>query len=439
MTLENTTTGLEFGEPELVDRSLSENIRGLVGSEILRIAAEIRAQVGQGRPVCNLTVGDFDPKLFPIPTRLLEALRRAYSAGETNYPPSDGIPALRRAVAAYVAREWGVRYPIDSILIASGARPILYAAYRCVVNPGETVVYPVPSWNNNHYAWLSGAKAVEVPTTAEQGFMPTLDQLAPFLPDARMVCINSPLNPAGTVIDPDELRRIAGAVVDENSRRARTGKPSLFLLHDQVYAGLVFGGAKHVHPLAVVPEAAPWVISLDGVSKAFASTGLRVGWVLAAPAMVARMRDLLGHVGAWAPRPEQVAFAEFLDDSAACDDFSTEMRARVYARLEAIDRGLAAMKSAGLPVDRVRPQGAIYMSLRLAVQGRRIAGISISSNEVLRTVLLEKAGIAVVPFQAFGLREETGWFRMSVGAVSLEDIEKALPRLRGLLETVEAV
>jgi len=435
MTRENVAAGLDFGEPALVDASLSANIRGLVGSEILRIAAEIRAQIAQGRPVCNLTVGDFDSKLFPIPARLQDRIRQAYASGETNYPPSDGVPSLRRAVAGYVAREWGVRYPVESVLIASGARPILYAAFRCVVNPGETVVYPVPSWNNNHYAWLSGAKAIEVPTTAESGFMPTVDQLEPYLGEARLLCINSPLNPAGTVISAEELGRITRAVVDENARRQRTGRPSLFLLHDQVYAALVFGEAKHVHPVALVPESAPWVISLDGVSKAFASTGLRVGWVLAAPAVVARMRDLLGHVGAWAPRPEQVAFADFLDDAAACEDFSTEMRARVHARLDALSRGIETMKADGLPVDRVRPQGAIYLSVQLGVVGKRLKGEPITSNEDLRRTLLEHAGIAVVPFQAFGLHAETGWFRISVGAVSLEDIERALPRLRSLLAT----
>jgi aspartate aminotransferase len=147
------------------------------------------------------------------------------------------------------------------------------------------------------------------------------------------------------------------------------------------------------------------------------------------------MRDLLGHVGAWAPRPEQVAFADFLDDAAACEDFRTEMRARVHARLDALDRGIEKMKADGLPVDRVRPQGAIYLSVQLDVVGQRLNGDPITTNEELRRVLLEHAGIAVVPFQAFGLSADTGWFRISVGAVSLEDIERALPRLRSLLET----
>ncbi len=429
---EPTCPPLDFGDPGLVDRSLSERVRGLIGSEILRIAGEIRELAATGRPVCNLTVGDFNPHLFPIPPQLHEGIRKAYESGETNYPPSDGMMILRRAVTDYVAREWGVRYPVESVLIASGARPILYAAYRCVLNPGETVVYPVPSWNNNHYAWISAARAVEIPTTPEQGFMPTLRQIAPHLSEARVVCINSPLNPAGTVIDRDELLAITTAVVEENERRTKQGRQHVFLLHDQVYGALVFGDARHVHPVALVPESAPWVISLDGVSKAFASTGLRVGWVCAAPAVVARMKDLVGHIGAWAPRPEQVAFAEFLRDEAACRTFQAAMRARVQERLDALWRGLTGLKAEGLPVDCVHPQGAIYMSLRLDVVGRMLDGERIRTNEDIRRVLLERAGLAVVPFQAFGLKEDTGWFRMSVGAVTVEDIEQAFPRLRRL-------
>jgi aspartate aminotransferase len=263
--------------------------------------------------------------------------------------------------------------------------------------------------------------------------MPTLEQIAPHLGDARMLCINSPLNPAGTVIDPEELQAITRAVVEENDRRTRAGKPHLFLLHDQVYGALVFGGSKHVHPVSLVPEAAPWVISLDGVSKAFAATGLRVGWVLAAPAVVARMKDLVGHMGAWAPRPEQVAFAEFLSDEAACREFHSDMKARVQERLDALHAGVMRLRSEGLPVDCVHPQGAIYLSLHLDVIGKSLNGVRLETNEELRKALLERAGLAVVPFQAFGLKEDTGWFRLSVGAVTLQDIEQAFPRLRRLL------
>ena len=262
---QDAVPSLEFGAAARIDGSLSERVRGLVGSEILKIAGEIRDRRASGHPVCNLTVGDFDPGLFPIPATLLEGVREALSRGETNYPPSDGVPSLRGAVAGYVARTSGVRYPVESILIASGARPILYAAFRSVLDPGDRVVYTLPSWNNNHYAWLAGAQAVEVPTSAENGFQPTASDLAPHLQTAQLVCLNTPLNPAGTILDEARLRAITGALLEENRRRERLGRRGVFLLFDQVYSALVFGGARQHHPVALFPEAAPWVISLDGV------------------------------------------------------------------------------------------------------------------------------------------------------------------------------
>lgn len=433
----DTLTSLDFGKPETVDRSLSDSVRGLVGSEILKIASDIRKLVASGASVCNLTVGDFNSAHFPIPQVLLEGIRKALEDGQTNYPPSDGVMELREAVAEFVAREWGARYPVESILIASGARPILYSTYRCVLNPGDKVIYPVPSWNNNHYAWISGAESVVVTTHPEDGFMPTLEQLQPHLGQARLLCLNSPLNPTGTVIHEDVLRAICEAVVEENEQRTRQGRPHLFLLHDQVYASLVFGSTRHHMPAALVPEAAPWVISLDGISKCFAATGLRVGWVLAAPELTARMKNLIGHIGAWAPRPEQIAVARFLSDPAAVESFRESMNRRVEERLNALYAGFMAMQRDGYPVECVDPQGAIYLSLRLDMIGRSIDGSRIADNETIRQLLLDRAGLAVVPFQAFGLDEDSGWFRLSVGAVSMEDIEEAFPRLRRLLDSLD--
>jgi aspartate aminotransferase len=234
----------------------------------------------------------------------------------------------------------------------------------------------------------------------------------------------------------ETIREIFEAIVAENAARRVSGRPILFVLFDQIYGSLTYAPARHVNPLALVPEAAPYTIALDGISKAFAATGLRLGWVLAAPPVITRIKDFLGHVGAWAPRPEQLATAEFLNDPAAVAAYRAEMGAGVRARLEALFRGFDELRQAGFPVDCIHPQGAIYLSLRLDLVGRRFEGRLLTSNEDIRQLLLEQAGLAVVPFQAFGLRGETGWFRLSVGAVSLRDIEDAFPRVRALLEHV---
>jgi len=225
------------------------------------------------------------------------------------------------------------------------------------------------------------------------------------------------------------VRRIGEAVVDENRRREQRGLKPLYLLYDQVYWTLTFGSHPHFTPVQLVPESAPYVIFVDGISKAFAATGLRVGWGVGPRAVIAGMRDILGHVGAWAPRAEQVATAEFLADAAAVDRFGAQLRAGLQSRLDKLHRGFARMREQGLPVRSIEPQGAIYLSVQFPLVGKH----GLETNDDVRRYLLKEAGFAVVPFQAFGLEGENGWFRLSVGAVSEKDIDLALPRVETAL------
>jgi aspartate aminotransferase len=190
---------------------------------------------------------------------------------------------------------------------------------------------------------------------------------------------------------------------------------------------------KHATPVELVPEVAPYTLLLDALSNAACATGMRVGWGLMPPAVRRRMADVLGHVGAWAPKAEQVATAAFLDAPGALSAFQATMKARVRERLDALHEGFQAMAREGLPVEVIAPQGAIYLSVRFDLFGRAAGGPAIATNEDLRRRLLEAAGVAVVPFQAFGLSGDTGWFRLSVGAVSLAEIAAALPRVRHLM------
>src|SRR3954470_14981943 len=241
---------LEGADPR---RGLSTMSRQLIGSEILKIASEIRAAQQAGQRIANFTVGDFASSEFPIPSKLRDGTLQALSAGETNYPPSDGLLRLREAVRDFWKERLALEIPLESILIAGGARPIIYAAYRTLIEPGDVVVYPVPSWNNNHYCHLVGAKGVALQTRPEDGFLPTAASLEPHLRTARMIALCTPLNPAGTVLAVDEVRRIAEAVVDENRRRSSTGEKPLYLLFDQIYWMLTFGGARHETPVRLVP------------------------------------------------------------------------------------------------------------------------------------------------------------------------------------------
>jgi len=419
------------------DASLSRLSRGLIGSEVLRIAAEVRGLLAAGQPVCNLTVGDFDPREFPLPESLLEGVHQALIAGHTNYPPSNGVLELRQSVARFYRRELSLEYPVESVLVAGGARPLIYAAYRALVDPGETVAFPVPSWNNNHYTYLAGAVPLPLEVARRDGFHPTPEQVAAVLPKVRLLALCTPLNPTGTRMKPAVLEGICRAIVAENQRRLTRGERPVFLLFDQVYWALDFDTPRPPTPMGLVPEVAPHTVMVDAISKSLAATGLRVGWSFAAPAVTARMSDLLGHVGAWAPKAEQVATAAFLDQPYAFDEFRREMHRRLRERLDLLYRALARLKAQGHPVEAVEPEGTLYLSSRFDLFGRRVAGRELATNEDIRKLLLERAGIAVVPFQAFGLQREDGWFRLSVGGVSGEAIRQGMERLEAMLGRLE--
>lgn len=427
----------DFGDQGRLAESLSELSRGMHLSGILRTANQVRELRAAGAEILDFSIGDFSPKYFRIPDKLLREVEKALESGATNYPPPPGIPALRKAVSDYVERCSGVKYPAESVLITSGGRPVLYAAYRTVIEPGDTVVYSVPSWNNDSYAWLSGARAVEIEALPENGFQPTLAELEPHMRGARMICLCSPGNPTGTAMAPETFQSILEAIVRENRRRESDGtRRPLFLLFDQMYSSIRVKNNQHRYALALVPESAPYVLTMDGASKAFSATGLRVGWLLAPPAIVRKVGELVSHMGAWAPHAEQVGLTELLNDPDAIAEYREAMDAAVHERLDALHRGFLAMRDEGLPVDVLCPDGAIYVSLRLALKGRRIGGRVLADNEMIRSLVLEEAGVALVPFQAFGLMPETGWFRLSVGAVSMDEIAEALARIRALLDRV---
>jgi aspartate aminotransferase len=408
----------------------------MAGSLILEVATDVRTRTARGRQICDLTIGDFDSRQFPIPQVLRDRIIAALGAGETNYPAGPGMPALREAIRTFSRERLGVDYPLESVLVTSGARPVLYSAYRTLVDPGDRVVFPVPSWQNSYYCQLVGATEVPVSCDASADFLPSRKTLEPHIRGARLLVLNSPVNPTGTMFRADALAAICDLVLEENARRRGRERP-LYLLYDQVYWMLTFGSIPHVTPVALRPAMAEYTISLDAISKSFAATGLRVGWALGPPDVVRYMGDLVVHMGGWAPRPEQVATAILLGSGEAIADYHRTVNRGLKERLDALYSGVRAMRAAGLPVDATAPAGAIYLSVRFALAGYRTAsGQQLVTNQDIRRYLLDEADFAAVPFQAFGVPEDTGWFRLSVGAVSVANIEVALPKVRAALERV---
>jgi len=421
---------------EAARTGLSRMARSMIGSSILKVAGEIRALREQGVQVADLTVGDFAPSEFPIPETLKNHLLEAVERGETNYPPAAGLKSLRIAVQKHLSRTQGLDYPLDGIAIVGGARPALYAAYCLLTDPGDTVVYPVPSWNNSNYQDVCRIQSRVVRCRPENAFQPTVEEIAPHVAGTRLLVLNTPQNPSGGVMTPSEVEKFGRLVVEENERRRRNGERPFYLLLDQIYRALVFPGSRHVSPVQLVPECAPYVVHVDGISKFCAATGLRLGWIFGPPAIIRKTVAFLTHVGAWAPRPVQVATASFLEDEAACSDWETRMAARVEERLNLLHGLMQELGQEGFPVTTIAPQGAIYISVRFALQGKRTPqGKVLQNNEDVRAYLLSEAAFALVPFSAFGVPEdeEDGWFRASVGAVSPQALRDSLPRLRRTL------
>jgi aspartate aminotransferase len=414
--------------------SLAQNLRG---SAILQIAGEVRALIDAGQPVANLTIGDFDPRQFPIPRELENRVVDALRAGETNYPPGIGVESLRKAIRQFYRDRAGLDFPLDCILTASGTRPVIYAVYRALVDRGDRVVFGVPQWNNNYYVDMVGGEIVAVETDASTNFLPTAERLRPVIRGARLLALNSPLNPTGTTFEPQHLADICDLVLEENARRGPDERP-LFVMYDQVYWLLTAPGVKHVDPVTLRPAMAEYTIFVDGISKCFGATGLRVGWAVAPRDVLKPMHDVINHAGALAPRAEQIATAEVLSDGPAVDRYMATMRDAVTARLDAVYDGMVALRDEGLPVDVIRPQGAIYISTRFALHGMQTPeGQTLATDEDIRHYLLNAAGLGTVPFSAFGAHGDHGWFRLSVGVISVEEIVALMPRLRSAIEALE--
>jgi len=402
----------------------------LIGSEIIGLASRVKELIRQGQPVHNLTIGDFDSKIFPIPEALTEAIVTAYREGFTSYPAAEGTKDLRAAVAAFVKTRQGLEVDPDLILIGGGARPLILSTFMTIVDPGDKVVFPVPSWNNNHYTHLMRAKAVMVETLPANRFMPTAAELRPHLAGASLLAICSPLNPTGTTFTAEGLAAICDLVLEENARRAKTDKP-LYLMYDQIYNVLTSGGARHEDPVRLRPAMRDYTVFIDGISKSFAATGVRVGWAFGPPSVVARLKPILSHVGAWAPHAEQVACARYFARTDDVTRFLEQRTRHLSGLLDGFYRGFQSLQKAGLPVDAIAPEGAIYLTVKIDPRGKKTPdGKTLETMKDVSAYLLQEAHVALVPFSAFGAPAESPWYRLSVGTATAETVERVTANLR---------
>ncbi|WP_344823042.1 pyridoxal phosphate-dependent aminotransferase [Rurimicrobium arvi] len=415
---------------------LSNLAETLIGSEIVRLGNAINDRKAKGEKIYNYTIGDFDPSIFPIPQLFEDEIVKAYREHRTNYPPADGILPLRNAVSALVKRREGLEYKSDEVLISSGGRPLIYALFKTIVDKGDKVIYTVPSWNNNHYAHMNDGEHCVVEVTPENNFMPTAADLAPHIKDATLICLCSPQNPTGTTLDKAELEQICDMILVENAGRA-AGAKKLYLMYDQMYWTLTYGDTVHYNPVSLRPEMKAYTIFVDGISKALAATGVRVGWAMGPTQVIAKMKALLSHIGAWAPMAEQYATAQFLSNEAAFDGFLEGFKLQLEERLNFIYREFIRLKEKGYPVDIIAPQAAIYLTLKIDLKGWHFNGHPLQTQSEVSEFLLNEAHLAIVPFSCFGADASSPWYRVSVGTCKFEDLTEMFGELEDALSRLQ--
>lgn len=417
-----------------MDLKVSKLAENIIGSEIIKLAAEVNEKIKNGEKIYNLTIGDFNPKVFPIPTELKQAIVDAYFDDQTNYPAADGMLELREAVSKLLKERGGLSYSASEILIAGGARPVIYSIFRAIVDANDTVIFAVPSWNNNHYTYLNSGKAVVVEATPENNFMPKAADIKPFIQQASLVALCSPQNPTGTVFSKEGLEEICDMILAENIRRGPEAKP-VYLMYDQIYWALTHGNTKHYDPVSLRPEMKNYTVFVDGISKSLAATGVRVGWSMGPKKLIDKMKAILTHVGAWAPKAEQMASAKYLNDLSKYDVFLAEQKQKISDRLEGFYKGFQQLKAEGHKVDAIAPQAAIYLTIKFALHGQNTAdGKVLATTKDVTKYILDEAKVAVVPFYAFGASEDSAWYRLSVGTCKMEDVDGIISNLRAALK-----
>jgi aspartate aminotransferase len=406
----------------------------LIGSEIVRLGADIKEKIKKGEKIYNFTIGDFDSSIFPIPKKLEDEIIEAYKDHFTTYPPAEGILALRESVSKFISEREGLHYDAQEILIAAGGRPLIYALYRALVDKDDKVIYSVPSWNNNHYVHFVEGQHVVIEAVAENNFMPLAEDIKPHLKGAVLIALCSPLNPTGTIFKKKELEDICDMVLAENMQRGEDEK-KMYVMYDQMYWTLTYGDSIHYNPVSLRPEMKDYTIFIDGISKAFAATGVRVGWALGPKHVLAKMKAINSHVGAWSPMAEQHATAKYLLQSGSVNTYLDHYKKELEDRLRLIHEGFQKLKKEGFSVDSIAPQAAIYLTIQINLVGKKTCDEKIlTEQKEVTEYILNEAKLAVVPFYAFGADKNANWYRLSVGTCKKEEIKEMLEKLKEALE-----
>ncbi|MCE5251884.1 pyridoxal phosphate-dependent aminotransferase [bacterium] len=395
---------------------LSPNVSIIEPSITLAISAKAKAMKDKGVDVIALSAGEPD---FGTPEHICDAAVEAIRAGFTRYTPSAGIPELRKAVCNKFRRDNGLSYDPSQVLIGCGAKHSVFLTILVLTGPGDEVIIPAPYWvSYPEMVKLAGGIPVFLESSVENGLKITADQLRKAVtPKTKLVVLNSPSNPTGMIYTENELRSLAQVIVQKD----------IYVLSDEIYEKLVFGGAKHVSIGSLSDDIFRHTITVNGVSKAYCMTGWRIGYAAGPLEIIKAMDNVQSQEVSNPTSISQKAALAALDGP---EDFIPGMVDAYEKRRKYMVDRLNGMEG----VRCMMPEGAFYVFPDVSgVYGRRFKGMTIDGSYAFSDYMLDEWKIAIVPGIGFGADNHV---RLS-SATSMGNIEKALDRFQSGLDALE--
>ncbi|WP_122039277.1 pyridoxal phosphate-dependent aminotransferase [Asaia bogorensis] len=380
-------------------------------SQTIAITQKARALKEAGRDIISLSAGEPD---FDTPQNVKQAACDAIARGETRYTDVAGTAPLRKAVAAWLNRDFGLDYKAEEIVVSTGGKQVIYDVFTATLDAGDEVIIPAPAWvSYPDIVALADGTPVIVQTNPENGFRLDAEALrAAITPRTKWLVLNSPCNPTGAVYSEADLRALCDVLLDH---------PRIWVLTDDIYAKLVYDGHVSKTLVQVEPKLRERVVTMNGVSKAYAMTGWRIGFS-AAP--VELTKALIKLQGQSTSNPCSIAQAAALEAVTGPQDFIGEMVSVYQGRRDLVLSMLA--QAPGLTC--TRPEGAFYVFPSIAglIGKKTTSGKVIENDEVFVTELLEETGVAAVHGSAF---LTPGYFRISY-ATDTESLREACTRIQ---------
>jgi aspartate aminotransferase len=390
----------------------SARIGGIAESATLAVDAKAKAKKAAGEDVIGFGAGEPD---FATPDAIVEAaVRAAREPRFHRYTPAGGLPELKEAIAAKTKRDSGYDVSAAQVLVTNGGKQAVYEAFATLLDPSDEVLLPAPYWTTYPEAIrLAGGTPVEVHTDESTGYRVQVDQLEAARTERTKVLLwCSPSNPTGAVATPAEVEAVGRWAVEHG----------IWVVADEIYEHLVYGDAEHVSMPVAVPDLADTCVIVNGVAKTYAMTGWRVGWLIGPLDIVKAATNLQSHSTSNVANVSQAAALEALTGDLSA---VAEMRAAFDRRRQLMVKLLNEIPGVTCP----EPEGAFYCYPSVkGVLGKTLRGKTPRSSAELAELLLDEAGVAVVPGEAFGT---PGYFRLSY-ALGDDDLEKGVIRMKEL-------